>query len=276
MYRSKIYNPRKRRYVFFSNTYDNPFLPKSYIEGLKESLDPKMAQRMIEGLWVRIRGETVYYQYSTRNFKKDEDYTLKPFQPIVITFDFNIGEGKPMSCALIQNEEKNGLKYVHVFDECVVEGADTESMMDELAGRGLLDHNCKYIINGDATGGARSTKSKSSDYDIIRKFLANYRGKHGRLDFSIEVPKSNPPIRKRHNLVNAYCKNAQGRSRLFVYKKCKITNKGLQSTTLKSGGQYIEDDSKSYQHITTAIGYHICWLDKQNRKDESFRMVNYQ
>jgi len=33
---------------------------------------------------------------------------------------------------------------------------------------------------------------------------------------------------------------------------------GFSLTKLKDGAQYIEDDSKRYQHITTAAGYGIC------------------
>jgi len=68
---------------------------------------------------------------------------------------------------------------------------------------------------------------------------------------------SNPPIRTRHNLVNSYCLNANGKRRLFVYEKAKTCDEGLRLTRLKPGGAYIEDDSKHYQHVTTAIGYGI-------------------
>ena len=28
----------------------------------------------------------------------------------------------------------------------------------------------------------------------------------------------------------------------------------------------VEDDSKDYQHITTALGYYICWIDNAKQK----------
>ena len=153
----------------------------------------------------------------------------------------------------------------HFFDEAIVDGADTESFMEEIAARGLLDHEVPYVVYGDATGESRSANSKKSNYDIIITFLSMHRTRNGgRLDFSKQVPKSNPPVRERHNRVNAYCKNALGKTKLFVYENAKTLDKGMRLTELKKGGNYIEDDSKPYQHVTTALGYcvHRIWQSK--------------
>ena len=82
----------------------------------------------------------------------------------------------------------------------------------------------------------------------------------------MQVPRSNPPVRTRHNIVNAYCQNDLGQHRLTVYAKCKTLDKGLRLTALKKGGSYIEDDSKPYQHITTALGYGVVYTSKLNEK----------
>jgi hypothetical protein len=159
----------------------------------------------------------------------------------------------------------------HFFGEVIIEGAGTEEACDELAAAGHLDHDTDYIIDGDATGAARSTKSKQSDYDIITKFMANYVGKHGRLRFKKKVPKSNPPIRKRHNIANAYCKNKAGQVRMFVYKNAPKLHEGMRLTALKKGGSYIEDDSKDYQHVTTAATYCIHRVDKELKSSSGTR-----
>jgi hypothetical protein len=78
------------------------------------------------------------------------------------------------------------------------------------------------------------------------------------------VPRSNPPIRERHNIVNAYCTNSINQHRLFIYEKCKILNEGMKLTALKKGAEYIEDDSKEYQHVTTALGYRVVY-SSQNK-----------
>ncbi len=242
-----IETKKPTRHVYYSVTTDNPFLPSSYIDQLRSDLDPKLARRMIYGEWVEITKEVVYHAYSKENNYREEDYQVNPNEPIFITWDFNIGEGKPLSLCMFQFVADR----MHIFNEVVVEGMRTEDSCEELASRGLLNYPNKYVITGDATGKARSTQSIRSNYEIIENYFANYR----RVRYEVDVPLSNGSVRNRHNLVNAYCQNANGETRLFVYKNAKMADKGLRLTQLKPGGRYVEDDSKEYQHITTAIGY---------------------
>lgn len=252
---------KDRRHVYFSVTSDNPFLPDWYIRSLEEDLDPKMARRMIYGEWVDIEQDVVYHQYGPHNYK-DSSYEINPLLPIYVSFDFNIGLGKPMSACLSQYDEQTD--HFHFYAESVVEGADTMEQMEEMAARGLFDIETEYRITGDASGANKhSSSNKKSDYDIIYEFLSKYRTPyHSRVHFTRCVPASNPPIRFRHNRVNAYCRNALNKTRLFVYDGCKTLDEGMRLTALKKGGNYIEDDSKAYQHVTTALGYNVCWVDK--------------
>lgn len=254
-----------RRHIFYSITTDNPFLPETYINDLLEDLDPKEAQRMIYGRWVEIKREVIYHQYGDHNYKAGE-YEIDPYRPIHLTFDFNIGLGKPMSATAFQVDEKKG--EFDFFDEFIVHGADTEELLGEAAERGFFDKpETLYIINGDATGRARNTASKKSDYEVIKEFLDKYRTENGdKIDYRLDVPSSNPPVRTRHNWVNAYCKNALGKVRLRVWEKCKTLDKGMRLTSLKKGATYQEDDSADYQHVTTALGYGVCFMHKQRKQ----------
>jgi phage terminase large subunit len=258
------------RHVYFSLTEQNKYLPAWYINQLKQDLDPKLAQRLLYGKWIEIAADVIYHQYSeSRNFR-DEKYAVDLSYPIYISWDFNIAIGKPLSLCLSQvKKDAKGNLVFHFFNEVVVEGASTEEACQELADRGLLDFDTDYIVHGDATGGSRATKSKSSDYDIINKFLANYRSRNGQLSFKVDVGTVNPPVRTRHNIVNAYCKSESGDTKLYVYKDAPTLNKGMRLTTLRKGGSYIEDDSKPEQHVTTALGYNVCRVVKQIRSNES-------
>jgi hypothetical protein len=254
------------RHVYYSVTTDNPFLPDYYVDKLLNDLDPKLAERMVYGKWIEIAAEVVYYGYSDINKRLDREYKVDERYPINCSWDFNIGQGKPLSLVMFQFIND----VMHIFNEVVVEGMRTLDSCDELAERGLLDYNTKYIINGDAAGRHKDTRNIKSDYDIIKKFFGNYRTKKGNsLDFEYDVPLSNGPIKKRHNAVNAHCENANGRNRLFVYKNAPTADEGLRLTQLKKGGNYIEDDSKKYQHITTAIGYGLlAALRKRDKKPQ--------
>lgn len=237
------------RFVFYSRTEDNPFLDRTYVNQLRQDLSPKEAMRYLDGLWIELAGEVIYYEYnSERQYLKTVQYTINPEYPIWLTFDFNIGEGKPMSAIMFQFI--GGV--FHFFNECVIHGARTANVIDEWDSKGLLKKEFTYILTGDASGKHRDTRSSRSDYEIITQEMSNRN-----LRLIYNVPLSNPPIRTRHNRVNAYCKNDLGQTRLFIYSNCSKADEGMRLTKLKDGGNYIEDDSKDFQHITTAIGYGI-------------------
>lgn len=241
----------KTRRVFYSVTTDNPFLPAHYISQLKEDLDPRMAQRMIYGKWIEMDKEVVYYEYDTDKNHRSTDYQVDGSQPIFITFDFNIGIGKPLSVALMQYVDD----CFHIYGEVVVHGMRTLDAMDELADRGILAHKAGFVICGDATGRHRDTRNRHSDWDIIKRFLANVTPA---VRFEMLVPHSNPKVRERHIKVNSYCHNAGGKRRLFTYKGAPVAAKGMRLTKLREGSAYQEDDRDEFQHITTAIGYAVC------------------
>lgn len=239
-----------RRHVYYSKTKDNPFLPPSYVDDLRKNCSPREALRMLEGQWVELSKDIIYYEYNRDVHFVDDDYQVNPRYPIWWTHDFNIGDGKPMSSVFFQYINDT----FHFFAEIVVEGARTLDSCEEAEQRKLFELSHRYIVTGDAAGKHRDTRSKQSDYGIIDDFLNRIEK---RIQHEIEVRASNPPIRKRHNIVNAYLKNDLGQHRIKVYKGAPTLDKGFRLTKLKPGGNYIEDDSKPWQHITTAAGYGI-------------------
>lgn len=258
--------PHATRHVFYSRTEDNPFLPEWYIDQLKRDLDPKMARRMLYGEWIEINKEVVYYAYDPeKQYKNTLEYTINPKEPVWISWDFNIGEGKPMSVVAGQ---KIG-DTVHIFKEWVIEGMRTQDSCEEIFESELLEIVERFVLTGDAAGKHSDTRSNRSDYDIIKKYFSNLEVDGRPVNYEVRVPLSNPPVRLRHNKVNAMCQNEMGDTRLFVYKGCKTVDEGLRLTSLKKNGNYIEDDSKHYQHITTALGYMIMQMHKLPRKTQS-------
>lgn len=236
------------RHTYYSITSDNPFLPKSYIDGLKDTLSPKEARRMLEGEWIELTKDVVYYNYqSSKNFV-EKPRRVDPNYPLDIFFDFNIGVGKPMSAGIGQHI---GGIY-HIIKTFIVEGARTNDILEEMNNHGVFDHNNLIRVFGDASGKNRDTRSKRSDYDIIQDYLSE------RSNFQMLVPRANPPIRTRHNLVNSKCENAKNEIQLLVYKEAQDADKGMRLTKLLKNSNYVEDDSFEFQHITTAVGYWIC------------------
>jgi hypothetical protein len=242
------------RKVHYSLTEQNPFLPKWYVENLRKDLDPKMALRMLKGQWIEISKENVYYEFSDGNCYRDKEYLWDINKPLDLFLDFNNSKaGKPMSVGAGQVNRDS----YHVGKTWIIAGMRTLDMMDEVAESGLLDGKFPMIrVFGDASGRASDTRSNKSDWELIENFLANYKTKSGgRPQFEIEVPLSNPPIKERHNLMNALFKNDLGQTRFFIYRDAKDLAKGFRLTQLKEGARLVENDSLREQHITTAAGY---------------------
>lgn len=260
-YKYFMKTPTPTRHVIYSRTDENPFLPPQYIEQLKSEMDPMEARRMIYGEWIDLGEEVVYHNYKSDRNYIDKDYEINPNYPVDISHDFNIGESKPMSACLSQYI--NGV--FHFFRTVIVDGARTSDIMEEIDPAQYK----KIRVFGDASGSSRNTRSIKSDYDLIREYLSNSNPK---VEFEMKVPLANPAVRERHNLVNAMCYNANKEIKLFVYRGAQSLDEGFRLTKLKKGGNYIEDDSFRFQHVTTASGYMVRYLLKNNQPiKESYR-----
>ena len=237
------------KHVYYSDARQNPYLEDWYIDNLMKNLSPIEVARLIEGKWVEDPKGGIYYNYKReRNYRKDS-YIFKLDYPIDLMFDFNIGHGKPMSMAIGQR-----IKDVfHVARTILLDGADTNDIMMEIIESKVLEKETWFRVFGDATGKSRDTRSKTNDYEIIESVL-----RREGVSFEMNVPRANPPQRRRHNRVNAKCCNYEKKTQLYIYKDAEPADDGFRLTKLKKGGQYIEDDSLREQHVTTAIGY---WLD---------------
>lgn len=253
------------RFVFYSKTDDNPYIDQIYIQQLRRDMSPKEARRYLDGEWIEISGEVIYSEYDKDKQFIRSAYTVDKRHPIIMCWDFNASLDKPMSMCLTQYIDD----IFHVYAEVIINGARTMDALDELELNGHLMPDVNYIVCGDASGKHRDTRSLRSDYDIITQYLSRVG-----INYEYMVPPANPPIRKRHNLVNAYCKNALGDIRLFVYSSAPTVDEGLRLTKLKKGAGFVEDDSKAYQHCVCALGYGICMMNAQvNRQKQGTVML---
>lgn len=250
-------NPR--RHVVYSLTEQNPFLPPWYIHSLREKYDSKMCQRLLEGKWVYIASDNIYYEYSTEKHFVLKDTKVDPNYPIRIAFDFNISKNKPMSSVLFQYFPRK--KMFIVIDEVCIEGARTKTAIENWKDKGYFDikGNPMILIHGDSTGFAGDSTSEENDFDIIEKYLANYTRDldDKSLDYEIQVPTINPSIRNRHNSVNGSLKNDLGDIRLLIDRRCEATDTGLSKSQLKDGNSYTEDQNTEGQDVAVALGYGV-------------------
>lgn len=243
-------------HVYYSLTEDNIFLDPGYIKFLRKTLTKKEADRQLRGLWIEIDSDRIYYAYdSAKHFHRDTKYQLDTKYPVDLFCDFNISSLKPMSWGLGQYIDG----HFHVFKEYHAFTMRTGNLLEEMAADGAFELPVRWRVFGDAAGKHNDTRSNWSDYEIIEDFLARYKRKDGSiLDYELEVPKANPPLRRRHNTANGIMENDLGEIHFSVYKGCEWIDEGFRLTAPKKGADTVEDDNLEQQHITTAVTY---WID---------------
>lgn len=253
-------------HVFYSLTSDNPHLGEAFLNNLQTTLSPKQAERYIYGRWVSLATTGVYNEYQDElHWFPDHEYKVNHTYPVILSWDFNTAKGKPMSACIGQYIND----IFHMYDECVLENSNTRGVLEELEERGFFKQfsgtGRLLEIMGDAAGWAKHSGAEMSDYGLIKQFLDHLPYK---VNYKVKVPKSNPAVKARHNLVNAYLRNLKGDIRVCIYENCETLRRGLKSTQLKKGATYKEDDSNPTQHITTSFGYMV-W--RCTRKSASFK-----
>lgn len=227
-------------------------LPEGYIKRLKQLYTKQMFERMVGCKWVTLEGDQVYYAFNRKvHISVRADYD--PNLPVGWTHDFNIGQGKPMSSALFQVKKGPGpdgeiRPEMHFFDEIVIDSSDTNQAVEEFVSREWVtpDQFKTVEVHGDASGKAKDTRSKTTDYGILAN--AGFVNQ--------KKPRANPPIRNRHNSVNALLLNAEGDVRMLIHPRCRGIVKGLETVGLKKGAQYLEKETYE-QHVTAAVGYGV-------------------
>ena len=212
-----------------------------YYDRLKESYDENFYRQEALGEYRNLQAGQVYYA-----FKREvhvEQIRIDANRVLLWSWDFNIN---PMSSVVCQ--ERDG--KIHVIDEIVLRASSTPEVFEEFFRR-YGGYRAGLRIYGDASGGNAHTVTGTSDYDLIRGFLA----KNQRLQGVMCVPRSNPPVRNRINAVNGYLRNARGDRRLSISRKCRELIKDLEQVCYKPDSGQIDKDADSQR---THLSDHCC------------------
>lgn len=183
-------------FVHHSDFRDNKFLGEEYKQRLiNDHLHDMNNYRVyVQGLWGKVMTGQEYY----KNFKEEEHVQKTEFQdgrPIHLTFDFNV---VPYMAASVWQIHKNENSYCcYGIEELVLKSPknSTEDMCKEFIDKYSDRLHNGVIIYGDATGRARKTSSKKTDYMIIEQYL-------GARIIEERVPRANPLPQERHTFMN--------------------------------------------------------------------------
>ena len=243
LYNRCDYEEIKNFQLIRAKTYDNHFLPKDYIENLYDNYSEELVQQYIEAQFINLLQGKVYYPFDRELNNTDKEYVKE--LPINLMVDFNVN---PMIWEVGQTWFNDGKPKDFIIDEISQRNTYTEAMALEVANR--YGKDTLYYIYGDPSGSSRSTKSKVTDYDIIKSILPNA---------IFRVKLSHPFVIDRINAVNSRLKNSRNERNLFInVKKCPFLVKDCEQVLYKENTKDIDKTSNSdLTHASDGLGYFI-------------------
>jgi len=215
-------------------TIEGGNVAQTEIEAAKADLDERTFQQEYEARFVNYSG-IIYY-----GFKREESVTrhTNDIGVIHVGMDFNLD---PMSAVLMTRKGDT----LHVFDEIVMFGSNTDEMVAELRER---YGNGTIVIYPDPASRQRKTSAGGrTDLSILQN-----------AGFEVRVRNSHAAVRDRINAVNSRLLSNDGVRRLYVDPKCKKVIESLERHTYKEGTSQPEKDG--FDHMNDALGYAVEYL----------------
>jgi len=236
----------KDRAVIYANSRSNPWLPPGYVDGLLSSYSPRLAEQEIAGKFVSLTSGMAFAEFS-RDLHVRKELEYNPDLDLIHTLDFNVN---PL-CSVILQEQPNG--EVWAIDEIHIAGsARTWDATDAFLGR-YGEHKGDVRVYGDASGRARSTKSDSSDFDLIE---SAYRPVFGRR-LAMRQGYSNPSVHNSVQDVNSLLRAADGRVRLKFSPRCEYTIRDMEQVTFRPGSRDLDKSDPELTHHSDALRYFV-------------------
>ena len=251
VYRRFIANPPRHYRAVVAKAHENRFLLEKipdFYERLKDSYDERFYQQEVLGQYLNLDGGRVYSSWDrTVHMQKA---TIDPQRPLLWALDFNVD---PMSSVVAQ--EVNG--RVVVVDEIFLRHSTTVDAAKTFLKR-YGEHRAGVVVYGDAAG-AHAQTTGASDYDVIKETFRVAAATR----VSYEVPKANPSVRERINLMNSRLRTASGAIGLVVDPKCKELIRDFEEVSYKEdSGQIDKDRDRLRTHLSDALGYLLLELGR--------------
>ncbi len=213
---------------------------------LRESYDPGFYEQEVLGTYLNLDGARVYSCFNRGEHVTELD--IAAHLPLLWALDFNVD---PMSSIVAQIS--NGV--VRILDEIVIRHGTTIEACDQFVQR-YPYHGPGIVIFGDASGYKAQTTG-SSDYSIIKDFFRI----HGATTVAYNVPRSNPSVRERVNLMNSKLRSASETIAMLVDPKCKELIRDFEQVCYKADSNQIDKDRDRLRtHMSDALGY-LVWQE---------------
>lgn len=239
LYEYFVKQSKEDRVIIKGRTQDNPFLPDSYLDALRNSYSPQQLEAYMNGEFVNLNSGTVHYRFNRK--KNHTDRVVKAGDTLHIGMDFNVGS---MSAIVHVVDIEDGKRIRKAVDE-IIDVYDTPQMAQVIAER---YPNYNIIIYPDASGDNRKSSGKS-DIDILKQFK-----------FVVRKLSKNPFVKDRVNAMNLAFEDVHGVITSYVNTdKCPNYTEALEQQVYKNGEP---DKSSGHDHKNEAGGYFIYYDTK--------------
>lgn len=220
--------------AFQYTTLQGGNVDKDEIEAARQDLDERTFKQEYEAAFVNYAG-IIYY-----NFKREESVIRYhgEHRKFIVGMDFNLD---PMSAVVMVRDGQQ----LHVIDEVVIYGSNTDEMADEVGKR--FGAKNVTIYPDPACRQRRTSAGGRTDLSILQN-----------AGFEVKVKSAHSAIRDRINAVNSRLLSANGVRNLFVDPKCKRTIESLERQTYKEGTSQVSKDG--FDHMNDALGYAVEYL----------------
>ena len=224
------------KYLVYGKTTDNPYLPKSYIQSLRDNYDENLLKAYLEGKFTNLQKGNTYGGF-TRD-KNIRECRYDRTKPIHCAWDFNI---LPQCVCIVQ--ESSNHPHIQVIDEIALDGDGGGDVLTDRMCRTIKERypNARYYAYPDATGSSKHSSARFSDIDYIYK--------NG---FMVQVRHINPLVINRVNSMN----NNLAKGNIVIDPKCKGLIRDLEQVVNKQGTRDIDKSNKTLTHLSDALGYY--------------------
>lgn len=212
-------------------SYSNPFLAPGYIESLRSTYTPELAEAYIEGRFVNLTSGTVYSAYDRIACRSAE--TIRHNEPLFIGQDFNVSNMASTVYVKRQSGWHAVAELVGIYDTPAL----IETLREKYKGHAIT-------IYPDASGTSRKTVDASrSDISLLQQ-----------AGFIIRAKSKNPAIKDRVMATN----RAFADRRLWVNDSaCPMVAGSLERQAYDKNGE--PDKSAGHDHQNDATTYPIAY-----------------
>ncbi len=235
--------------VVLAQPFENRYLLDrigDFYERLRDSYDETFYEQEVLGAYLSMDGGRVYSAFNRHEHLSE--LVVDPALPLFWALDFNVD---PMS-SIIAQISKGAVK---VLDEIVIRHATTQQACAKFLER-YPNHDAGVVVYGDASGNHEQTTG-ASDYTMVRDYFST----HSNVRVRYQVPKANPSVRDRINLMNRTLRAASGRIGMSIDPRCKELIKDFEQVCYKADSNQIDKDRDRLRtHLSDALGY-LVWQE---------------